>query len=131
MLEDLDQLDRWPESVKEAQRGWIGRSEGANVVFNLVPTSVGHQKEFPLTIFTTRPDTVYGATFIALSHESPLIETDLLKDNEVDRSAYEKYIAKLELLQSQGKNFKEVDLENIDGGLLLRNIKAEHPLTGE
>lgn len=66
LLEDLDDLD-WPESLKEMQRNWIGRSEGAEVTF----TIDGHDKEF--TVFTTRPDTLFGATYAVLAPEHPFV----------------------------------------------------------
>ncbi|EMT50789.1 MULTISPECIES: leucine--tRNA ligase [Brevibacillus] len=67
LLEDLEELD-WPESIKEMQRNWIGRSEGAEVVFSVD----GHDETF--TVFTTRPDTLYGATFAVLAPEHKLVE---------------------------------------------------------
>jgi leucyl-tRNA synthetase len=76
LLKDLDQLD-WPESLKEMQRNWIGRSEGAEVHFSichpeLVEGSV--QPSDTITVFTTRPDTLFGATYMVLSPEHPLVE---------------------------------------------------------
>lgn len=67
LLEDLEELD-WPESLKEMQRNWIGRSEGAEVTFNIE----GHDKEF--TVFTTRPDTLFGATYAVLAPEHPFVK---------------------------------------------------------
>ena len=67
LLADLDTLD-WPEPVKLMQRNWIGRSEGANVTFKVD----GHPDE--LEIYTTRPDTLFGATYMVLSPEHPLVE---------------------------------------------------------
>jgi leucyl-tRNA synthetase len=67
LLEDLEGLD-WPEPVKQMQRNWIGRSEGANVIFKID----GHDDE--LEIYTTRPDTLFGATYMVLSPEHPLVE---------------------------------------------------------
>ena len=66
LLEGLDRLD-WPESVKEMQRNWIGKSEGAEVVFKVE----GHNESF--TVFTTRPDTLFGATYCVLAPEHPLV----------------------------------------------------------
>jgi leucyl-tRNA synthetase len=65
LLHDLDQLD-WPESVKQIQRNWIGRSEGALIRF---PAAAGD-----IEVFTTRPDTVFGATFMVLAPEHPMVE---------------------------------------------------------
>ena len=67
LLKDLDQLSGWPERVKLMQENWIGKSTGAEVVFK---TEAGD----PLPIFTTRPDTLWGATFMVLSPEHPLVE---------------------------------------------------------
>ncbi len=67
LLTDLDLLD-WPEPVKLMQRNWIGKSEGANVVFKID----GHNAE--LEIYTTRPDTLFGATYMVLAPEHPLVE---------------------------------------------------------
>jgi leucyl-tRNA synthetase len=67
LLKDLDQLDGWPERVKLMQENWIGKSTGAEVVFQ---TETGES----LPVFTTRPDTLWGATFMVLSPEHPLVE---------------------------------------------------------
>jgi leucyl-tRNA synthetase len=67
LIEDLEDLD-WPESLKEMQRNWIGRSEGAEVTFNIE----GHDESF--TVFTTRPDTLFGATYAVLAPEHPFVE---------------------------------------------------------
>jgi leucyl-tRNA synthetase len=67
LIEDLEELD-WPESLKEMQRNWIGRSEGAEVTFNIE----GHDESF--TVFTTRPDTLFGATYAVLAPEHPFVE---------------------------------------------------------
>ncbi len=76
LLDGLDDLD-WPDSVKELQRNWIGRSEGAEVIFQLPSI----KKE--ITIFTTRPDTLFGATYMVLAPEHPLVKEltspDILK----------------------------------------------------
>lgn len=67
LLDDLEELD-WPESIKEMQRNWIGRSVGANVTFKVADTD----KEF--TVFTTRPDTLFGATYAVMAPELPLVK---------------------------------------------------------
>ncbi|WP_152655003.1 leucine--tRNA ligase [Oceanobacillus sp. CFH 90083] len=68
LLSDLEELD-WPESLKEMQRNWIGRSEGAEVTFSIE----GHEETF--TVFTTRPDTLFGATYAVMAPEHPFIKT--------------------------------------------------------
>ena len=67
LLDGLDDLD-WPNSIKELQRNWIGRSEGANVNFKLPLLNES------LTVFTTRPDTLFGATYMVIAPEHPLVE---------------------------------------------------------
>ena len=67
LLDDLELVD-WPESIKEMQRNWIGRSEGSNVTFKIKDSD----KEF--TVFTTRPDTLYGATYAVMAPELPLVK---------------------------------------------------------
>ncbi len=68
LIEDLDEVD-WPEHIKKMQRDWIGRSEGARVVFPLSD----HPGE-SIEVFTTRPDTLFGATYMVLAPEHPLVE---------------------------------------------------------
>ena len=82
LLEDLEELD-WPESIKEMQRNWIGRSEGADVTFQIK----GHDKTYD--VFTTRPDTLFGATYSVLSPEHPYV-LDITTDKQ--REAVEAYI---------------------------------------
>ena len=78
LLNDLDKLDLWPEKVKIMQRNWIGKSLGAEIKFK-----ISNQNEF-LNIFTTRPDTIYGATFIAVSINHPIVKKSL-SELEIDR----------------------------------------------
>jgi len=70
MLTGLDSLEKWPDVVKEAQRGWIGKSEGANITFALADRTSAVEDVIKLDIFTTRPEVIHGVTFIAVSHES-------------------------------------------------------------
>lgn len=83
MLQDLDTLE-WPESIKEAQRNWIGRKEGINITYQLVDS------ENTVACFTTRPDTNFGATFIVLGPEHPLATQIASADQ---RAAVEEYIS--------------------------------------
>lgn len=85
LLDDLELVD-WPSSTKEMQINWIGRSEGANVIFKID----GHDKEF--TVFTTRSDTLFGATYCVLAPEHPFVESITTDDNKEAVEAYIKSI---------------------------------------
>jgi leucyl-tRNA synthetase len=85
LLEDLEELD-WPESIKDMQRNWIGRSEGAEITFNID----GHDETF--TVFTTRPDTLFGATYAVLAPEHSFVEKITTSEQ---RAAVEAYIDKI------------------------------------
>ncbi len=74
LLQSLDALFGWPENVKEMQRNWIGKSDGLEVDFFFEETAQ------PLRVFTTRPDTIYGATFLAISPDHPLLNEWVLKE---------------------------------------------------
>jgi leucyl-tRNA synthetase len=77
LLQDLDKLDLWPDKVKTMQRNWIGKSLGAEIQFQITQINKN------LNIFTTRPDTIYGASFIAVSINHPLVK-NFLSDQEID-----------------------------------------------
>ncbi len=81
LLNDLEGLD-WPESVKEMQRNWIGRSVGAEVDFGIIGTGD------PIRVFTTRPDTLWGATYMVLAPEHPLVEKVTTAAQKKDVQAY-------------------------------------------
>lgn len=82
LLDDLDQLEGWPEPVKQMQANWIGRSEGAEVDFELIPAE-GKDDGQAITVFTTRPDTLFGCSFFLLAPESPLVH-DLVCGTEYE-----------------------------------------------
>ena len=82
LLDDLDQLEGWPEPVKQMQANWIGRSEGAEVDFELIPAE-GKNDGQTITVFTTRPDTLFGCSFFLLAPESPLVH-DLVCGTEYE-----------------------------------------------
>lgn len=87
LLDDLEFVD-WPESIKEMQRNWIGRSEGSNVTFKIKNTD----KDF--TVFTTRPDTLYGATYAVMAPELPLVK-EIMSGQQAE--AVEAYIDSISL----------------------------------
>lgn len=85
LLEDLEEVN-WPESIKDMQRNWIGRSEGADVIF----TVDGFDQDF--TVYTTRPDTLFGATYAVLAPEHPLVDEIVSSGQEGAVDAYLKQI---------------------------------------
>ena len=85
LLEDLDTID-WTDSLKEMQRNWIGRSEGASVIFH---TAEGN---YPIEVFTTRPDTLFGATYLVLAPEHILVPL-IASDKSIEWANIEKYRA--------------------------------------
>lgn len=84
LIEDLDELD-WPESIKEMQRHWIGRSEGAEFFFEIK----NHPRK-KIEVFSTRPDTIFGATFLVLAPEHPLVSEVVSKEKFEEVQAYVK-----------------------------------------
>ncbi len=86
LLQGLDELD-WPESTKEIQRNWIGKSIGAEVTFKVD----GSDESF--TVFTTRPDTLFGATYCVLSPEHPLVDKLVIADKLEEVKAYKDFCA--------------------------------------
>lgn len=120
MLTDLDTLE-WPEHIKEAQRNWIGRSEGAEIAFTLAGS------DERVTVFTTRPDTVFGATYLVLAPEHALIAKMIadgsIKNSEEVRAYAESVALKTEIDRSaEGKE---------KTGVLLEGISAINPATKE
>ena len=89
LLKSLENLD-WTDSLKEMQRNWIGKSEGTEVVFNTECDG----RELPVTIFTTRVDTIFGVTFMVLAPESELVEKLTSADRKSDVDEYVKWVKK-------------------------------------
>jgi leucyl-tRNA synthetase len=119
MLEDLELLTEWPESVKEMQRQWIGRSEGAHIEFKIKGTA------HSMKVFTTRPDTLFGCTYCVLSPEHHLVE-DLRSEikNWDEVFAYQKEAkAKTEI--------ERTDMTKEKTGVLLEGVTAINPANGE
>ena len=92
LLEDLEELD-WPESIKEMQRNWIGKSVGAEVNFPIVGSNE------KIRVFTTRPDTLFGATYMVLAPEHPLVSKVTAKDRFAEVKRYQEGAAKKSDLQ--------------------------------
>lgn len=113
LIDDLEPLD-WPEHIKEAQRQWIGRSRGAEIDFTL---SVGEK----VTIFTTRPDTLYGATCLVLAPEHPLVTE--CKDNITNWNEVEAYIASARQRDERDR----LDTTREKTGVCLEGVTATNP----
>ena len=116
LLEDLDLVD-WPESIKDMQRNWIGRSEGSYVDFKIKDT----EKEF--TVFTTRPDTLFGATYAVLAPELPLVQ-HIMSDNQ--KNEVEDYIEKI----SKKSDLERTELSKEKSGVFT-GAYAINPANGQ
>jgi leucyl-tRNA synthetase len=112
LLEAIDTLDRWPDKVRLMQRNWIGRSEGARVTFAL--TDKVHTS---LEVFTTRPDTLFGASFCAISPDHSIAQ-DLAKSNK----AIADFIAECKRLGTTAAAIESAEKMGFDTGL-----RAKHP----
>ncbi|MEM7351104.1 MAG: leucine--tRNA ligase [Acidobacteriota bacterium] len=115
LLEDLELVD-WPESVKEMQRNWIGKSTGADIDFQVEGT------EHSFTVFTTRPDTLFGATYCVLAPELPLVEA-ITTDEQ--RPEVEAYVA----TAKQKSDLLRTDLAKDKTGVFT-GAYATHPVNG-
>ncbi len=119
LLDELDELDGWPEKVKTMQRNWIGRSEGVELNFE-----VAGESEVPLrtlTVFTTRPDTLLGATYMALAAKHPLAQKAAAANPELAG-----------FIESLGTgSTAEADMATLDKLGMDTGLKAIHPITGD
>jgi len=118
LLDDLEQLPGWPEKVKIMQENWIGRSEGARIKFIVKETGD------PLEVFTTRPDTVFGVTYMVLAPEHPLVEK-LTKGTEYEEKVNE-FVKKVQKLSEVDRTSTELEKEGLFIG-----AHAVNPLNGE
>lgn len=116
LLADLDDLD-WPESLKDMQRNWIGRSEGAKVSFDVDNT------EGKVEVFTTRPDTIYGASFLVLSPEHALV-------NSITTDEYKEKVKAYQTEASKKSDLERTDLAKDKSGVFT-GAYAINPLSGE
>jgi leucyl-tRNA synthetase len=116
LLDELDDMPGWPESVKSMQRNWIGRSEGAEIDF-----VTEHDAEQKLTVFTTRPDTLLGATYVAVAAEHPLAALAAASDESV-----------ADFIEQCKKNTTaEADMATLEKAGVPTSLQVRHPLTGK
>ncbi|MFT6897523.1 MAG: leucyl-tRNA synthetase [Paraglaciecola sp.] len=118
LLTDLEQLEDWPEQVKAMQKNWIGRSEGVDITFELSETTAGIDN---FSVYTTRPDTLYGVTYVAVAAQHPLALHAAKSD------------AQLADFIEACKNTKiaEAELATMEKKGCATGLYAVHPLTGE
>ncbi|RUO21292.1 leucine--tRNA ligase [Aliidiomarina iranensis] len=115
LLQDLEQLDEWPEQVKAMQRNWIGRSEGAQITFQV------EQIDMALSVYTTRPDTLFGVTYMAVAAQHPLAQKAAAETPEVS-----------EFVEScKQQKVAEAELATMEKRGIATGYTAKHPLTGE
>ena len=117
LLNGLDQID-WPESTKEIQKNWIGRSDGAEVVFK-----VAHHNSLDFTIFTTRPDTLFGATYCVLAPELELV-------NQITTPEYKQAIDEYKKLASSKSDLERTELNKDKTGVFTGSY-AINPVNGK
>ena len=117
LLKGLQTLTEWPEKVVVMQRNWIGRSEGARIKFPVVGAE-------PIEVFTTRIDTIYGATFVLLAPEHPMVER--FAAESPDPQAFRERVRKFKALDREGRLTGAIEKEGFDTGRTAKN-----PFTGE
>lgn len=115
LLTDLDQLTEWPEQVRTMQKNWIGRSEGVNIRFNVA----GQDSE--LEVYTTRPDTLFGVTYVAVAAQHPLAQHAAQTN-----PALAAFIEEI-----KGGKVAEAELATMEKKGCATGVYAIHPLTGE
>ncbi len=122
LLEDLEDLD-WSESIKEIQRNWIGKSVGAMVSFKLEDQPTLSAMEAKIDVFTTRPDTIYGVTFMTLAPEHELVDQITTPAQKDAVESYKKATA------ARSERERMADVKTISG--VFTGAYATHPLSGE
>ena len=115
LLNDLDKLDHWPDTVKTMQRNWIGRSEGVEITFNV------NDYDNTLTVYTTRPDTFMGCTYLAVAAGHPLAQK--AAENNPELAAF--------IDECRNTKVAEAEMATMEKKGVDTGFKAVHPLTGE
>ena len=124
LLQGLETID-WTDSLKESQRNWIGKSVGASVIFNVLPpvTSSAVEKSHKIEVFTTRPDTIFGVSFMTLAPEHELVAKITTDEQKTEVEAYVEATAK------RSERDRMADVKTISG--VFTGAYAEHPFTKE
>ncbi|MFN8325549.1 leucine--tRNA ligase [Flavobacterium sp.] len=121
LLQGLETID-WTESLKESQRNWIGKSVGASVSFNVIPSAV-EGTQHKIDVFTTRPDTIFGVTFMTLAPEHELVSQITTPEQKTAVDAY------IEATAKRSERERMADVKTISG--VFTGAFAEHPFTKE
>ncbi|MDT8427338.1 MAG: leucine--tRNA ligase [Pseudomonadales bacterium] len=123
LLDDLDKLEDWPEKVRTMQANWIGRSEGMELEFAVAGQVAGQNdpQYQALTVYTTRPDTLMGVTYMAVAPQHPLAELAAASNSQLG-----KFIAEQNHVKTAEADMATMEKLGMDSGL-----KAIHPITGE
>lgn len=116
LLDGLDKID-WTDSLKESQRNWIGRSEGCSLQFGV------ERSEYVVEVFTTRPDTIFGVSFVTLAPEHELVPEITTAEN---KAAVEEYISKS---KNRSERERQADVKNVSGQFT--GAYVIHPFTGK
>ncbi|WP_252274844.1 leucine--tRNA ligase [Pseudomonas subflava] len=119
LLSSLDELDGWPEQVKTMQRNWIGKSFGADIAFDYDVASVGIEGQ--LKVYSTRPDTLMGATYVAVAAEHPLAQR--AAENNAELQAF--------IAECKAGSVAEADMATMEKKGLATGQFVLHPLTGD
>jgi len=124
LLDGLEKID-WPQPLKDSQTNWIGRSEGASVTFKIIPGDkvILSTVEGIIDVFTTRPDTIFGASFMTLAPEHDLVSKITTPEQEAEVHAYVEATAK------RSERDRMADVKTISGAFT--GAYAEHPFTKE
>jgi leucyl-tRNA synthetase len=122
LLEDLDLLDGWPEQVRTMQRNWIGRSTGVELLFEIEGAINGtRSSERPLTVYTTRADTLMGVTYVAVAAEHPLAK--MAAENNPELQAF--------IDSCKTTSVAEADVATMEKKGMATGFMAIHPISGE
>jgi len=125
LLADLDKLPDWEHSIKEMQRNWIGKSTGAIVKFAIVDCRFPNEKKIEQEIFTTRPDTLFGATYFVVAPEHPLISDFRLSISNFNE--VEEYMKKA----GAKSDMERTELNKEKTGVKIEGLVAINPVNGE
>ena len=120
LLDGLQDID-WPQPLKDSQTNWIGRSKGASVEFNVTSSAV--EKSYKIEVFTTRPDTIFGVTFMTLAPELDLVKEITTPEQKAEVDAY------IEATAKRSERERMADVKTISGAFT--GAYAEHPFTKE